>query len=203
MRSNTLIKSKVLKNKAFNSREHSVCRFRSACSLIIRRQRELRVLSTAFTLGFIILKTKYGAWKCKALKNRLCHLLFWSNEFSAGKLRSVFCCQDHFGWRMIDILLWVTSSHLTSHIYYITRQSLDKIMPRAEHANAVFSSAEDKEHHGYERGIFIWSFSHFFNIKPPVLVQEHRHTSPFQCLVTCLQWGRRKRYYARLFLSCC
>lgn len=37
------------------------------------------------------------------LNSPFCHLIFWNNEFSGGKLRSEFNCQDHFGWKMTDI----------------------------------------------------------------------------------------------------
>lgn len=70
-------------------------------------------LSTTRTLSFVSslhieihhFENKIWSKEMQRLNNLFCHLLFWSNEFSGGKLRSVFSCQDHFGWEMTDIFL--------------------------------------------------------------------------------------------------
>lgn len=77
-------------------------------------------------------------------KQSFCHLIFWSNEFSRGKLRSVFNCQDHFGWEMNDILRWLTSCELTSQIYSVTPHSRDEMMVRVQYADVHFKLGRRK-----------------------------------------------------------
>ena len=55
-------------------------------------------------------------WNKPKINNLFFHSLFRSNELFSGKLRSVFSCQHHFGWEMIDILLSVTSRYMSSRI---------------------------------------------------------------------------------------
>lgn len=92
----------------------------------------------AFMLKCMALKTKYGAKDRQDLAITL-HLKMWSNEFSGGKLRSVFNCQDRFGWEMTDIPPLLTRAELTSQIYSITRPRADQKMWHVEGKDALWS----------------------------------------------------------------
>lgn len=110
-------------------------------------------LSTARTPSFVssrhieihLFENKIWSKEIQRPNNLFCHLIFWSNEFSGGKLRSVFNCQDHFGWEMTDILRWLTSSELTSQIYSITWHSGDEMMVRVEYADVHFKLGRRKK----------------------------------------------------------
>lgn len=87
---------------------------------------------------FMEWKTKYGAKDHKDPTITF-HLKIWSNEFSGGKLRSVFNCQDRFGWEMTDISPRLTRAELTSQIYSITQPSVDQKKQHVEAQDVLWS----------------------------------------------------------------